>query len=145
MTTMASVPSVRVKALLSSLGFLDGWTIEETGVTYEAPVVQLIYPNETASNVSDTNSILAIQELGSNSNTVYNQDLNMLLHLWTPTNGTAVYPYYNARLQEIALGLKGSSNNGVYPLGGSPVNDGLMDSGRMAYHIALRVIIGDLD
>lgn len=142
---MTSIPAERVKALLSSLGVLDGFTIDQTLQSFPAPVVQANYPDDTANNVSPTDAIFAIHQIGSNDYTRYYQDVNIRLHLWTPTNGREVSPYYAARLEEISKIIKDQDQNNVYSMSGAFVEDGQMESGRISYHIDLRIVICDLN
>lgn len=146
MTSIANDPIYRLKQLLSGYGYLSGFTITETSASFSAPVFQLGYPDETASNVSATDSILAVQHVGGNSNTFYHQDINVRLHLWTPTNGSSVHSSYRARFSEIINGLKSNWGDGGFGVMTSSFSDsGMLDSGRYVFTALIRVAIGDTD
>lgn len=143
MTSMNSLTSQKVKLALDELGYLDGFTIDETSKSFSAPVVQIGYPKETASNVSDSDSIFSIQQLGGNGSTEYHHDVNMYLHLWSPTSGSETYPFYMARMNEIMTGLKTDwrdSNSNVQMMSWDFQEGGETESGRATFFAMLRVV-----
>lgn len=143
MTSMNSLTAQKVKNALESFGYLDGFTIDETGQSFDAPIAQIGYPRETSSNVTNDSSIIAIQQLGGNGSTEYYHDVNMYIHLWSPTNGSNVFPFYMARMNEIMTGLKTNwrdANSNVQMMSWDFQEGGETESGRSTFFAMLRVV-----
>lgn len=143
MTSIDSLPGYKVKAMLDEYGYLDGFTIDETGASFSAPVVQVGYPRETASNVNDDDSIIAIQQYGVNGSQPYNHDVNMRIWLMTPTSGSSSFTSYMARMNEIMVGLRENWRDSlcdVQMVSADFIEGGETDSGRVVYYAAIRVV-----
>lgn len=147
MTSLSEIPAYKVKQMLSDHGYLSGFSIDETGASFSAPVFQIGYPRESASNVGDDSSIFAVQQIGSNGAANYHRDINMYLHVWTPTNGSSNFASYMARISEIMNGIKTNwrdSSGNVQIVSSDFIEGGETDSGRVVYYAPIRVVC-DLD